>query len=84
MIVRRLTEQLNELGAAFPEETAREAQGAGPSMGTGDWSGGGPDLTALAETFMMGLLSKDVLYQPMKDISERYPSWLDSNRCGPT
>ena len=33
---------------------------------------------------MQQLLSKDVLYQPMKDIGAKYPGWLAAHRCSPT
>ena len=29
---------------------------------------------------MQQLLSKDVLHEPMKEIGERYPTWLEDNR----
>lgn len=35
---------------------------------------------SLADTLMRQLLAKDVLYQPMKDIGERYPEWLSAHR----
>jgi len=34
----------------------------------------------LVDVIMQQLLSKDVLYQPMKDIGARYPEWLQENR----
>ena len=36
---------------------------------------------SLADTIMQQLLSKDVLYQPMKDIGAKYPAWLATHRC---
>jgi peroxin-19 len=36
---------------------------------------------SLADTIMQQLLSKDVLYQPMKDIGSKYPAWLATHRC---
>ena len=30
---------------------------------------------------MQQLLSKEVLYQPMKDIASKYPEWLEKNRA---
>ena len=47
---------------------------------------GGPDgdaegsFASLADTIMQQLLSKDVLYQPMKDIGSKYPTWLATHR----
>ena len=35
---------------------------------------------SLADTIMQQLLSKDVLYQPMKDIGSKYPGWLAAHR----
>ncbi len=32
---------------------------------------------------MQQLLSKDVLYQPMKDIGAKYPGWLAAHRFTP-
>ena len=38
---------------------------------------------SLADTIMQQLLSKDVLYQPMKDIGAKYPGWLATHRSTP-
>ena len=38
---------------------------------------------SLADTIMQQLLSKDVLYQPMKDIGSKYPTWLATHRSVP-
>jgi len=38
-------------------------------------------LGGIADSLMHHLLSKEVLYQPMKDIGERYPAWLSAHRC---
>ena len=37
-------------------------------------------IASLADTIMQQLLSKDVLYQPMKDIGSKYPGWLAAHR----
>jgi Pex19 protein family len=44
--------------------------------------GGGefPGMSSLVDTIMHQLLSKDVLYQPMKDIGTKYPEWLAANK----
>lgn len=36
--------------------------------------------SALVDGIMRQLLSKDILYQPMKEIGERYPPWLEANK----
>ncbi|EFJ17197.1 hypothetical protein SELMODRAFT_179107 [Selaginella moellendorffii] len=41
---------------------------------------GTEDLQSVMGTFMQQLLSKDVLYQPMLEIGERYPEWLSANK----
>ncbi len=45
--------------------------------------GGDPEssFASLADSIMQQLLSKDVLYQPMKDIGDKYPAWLAARRC---
>lgn len=39
-----------------------------------------PLSSALVDSIMRQLLSKDVLYEPMKEIGEQYPPWLSKNR----
>ena len=36
--------------------------------------------SALVDGIMRQLLSKDILYQPMKEIGERYPPWLEEKK----
>lgn len=38
------------------------------------------DMESIVETMMQQLLSKEVLYEPMKEIGERYPKWLEDNK----
>lgn len=33
------------------------------------------------ETMMRDLLSKEILHEPMKEIGERYPTWLEENKA---
>ncbi|PWA87721.1 Pex19 protein [Artemisia annua] len=40
----------------------------------------GQDMESIVETMMQQLLSKEVLYEPMKEIGERYPKWLEDNK----
>lgn len=51
-------------------------------MGGGEGDSEG-SFASLADTIMQQLLSKDVLYQPMKDIGAKYPGWLAAHRCHP-
>ncbi|TPX30797.1 hypothetical protein SmJEL517_g05722 [Synchytrium microbalum] len=38
------------------------------------------DLNTMLEGMMESLLSKDVLYEPMKDLAAKYPAWLAENK----
>lgn len=39
------------------------------------------DMESIVETMMQQLLSKEILYEPMKEIGERYPKWLEENKA---
>ncbi|XP_002976649.2 peroxisome biogenesis protein 19-1 [Selaginella moellendorffii] len=41
---------------------------------------GRQDLESLVGNFMQQILSKEILHEPMKEIGERYPSWLEANK----
>lgn len=47
-------------------------EGEGPADGEGEG-----DMNGFVEQIMHQLLSKDVLYEPLKEIGEQYPDWLD-------
>ena len=51
-------------------------------MQPGDSSSGEgfTNLLPMMEGMMQSLLSKELLYQPMKDIAEKFPDWLADNR----
>ncbi|KAL3643033.1 hypothetical protein CASFOL_013848 [Castilleja foliolosa] len=38
------------------------------------------DMESIVETMMQQLLSKEILHEPMKEIGERYPLWLEENK----
>ena len=42
--------------------------------------GGGFDQDAVVDGMMQQLVSKDIMYDPMKQVTERFPSWLEENR----
>lgn len=42
--------------------------------------GSSQDLQSVMDTMMRQLLSKDVLHEPMKEIREKYPNWLEANK----
>lgn len=42
--------------------------------------GGTEDVQSLMDNMMRQLLSKEVLHEPMQEIGDRYPLWLEANR----
>ncbi|CAH9086455.1 unnamed protein product [Cuscuta europaea] len=42
---------------------------------------GSRDMESMVETMMQQLLSKEILHEPMKEMEERYPKWLDENKA---
>ncbi|XP_011070126.1 peroxisome biogenesis protein 19-2 [Sesamum indicum] len=42
---------------------------------------GSQDMESIVETMMQQLLSKEILHEPMKEIGERYPLWLEDNKA---
>ncbi|CAA0842317.1 Peroxisome biogenesis protein 19-1 [Striga hermonthica] len=42
---------------------------------------GTQDMESIVETMMQQLLSKEILHEPMKEIGERYPIWLQENKA---
>lgn len=42
---------------------------------------GSPDMESMVETMMQQLLSKEILHEPMKEMEERYPKWLEENKA---
>ncbi|KAF3791087.1 Peroxisome biogenesis protein 19-1 [Nymphaea thermarum] len=43
---------------------------------------GSQDMETIVETMMHQLLSKEILHEPMKEIGERYPKWLEEHKSG--
>ncbi|KAI5654903.1 hypothetical protein M9H77_32090 [Catharanthus roseus] len=41
---------------------------------------GSQDMESVVETMMQQLLSKEILHEPMREIGERYPKWLEDNK----
>ncbi|KAK9849121.1 hypothetical protein WJX84_003479 [Apatococcus fuscideae] len=68
-------------GNPMDEDILRQLGAAGlPGLGGLGAEGIPSAETSFADSIMRQLLSKDVLYQPMKDIGARYPRWLAENR----
>uniref|UniRef100_A0A0D6R2W2 Pex19 protein n=1 Tax=Araucaria cunninghamii TaxID=56994 RepID=A0A0D6R2W2_ARACU len=43
--------------------------------------GGSKDMQSMVDTMMHQLLSKEILHEPMKEIGERYPKWLEAKKA---
>ncbi|XP_065857877.1 peroxisome biogenesis protein 19-2-like isoform X1 [Euphorbia lathyris] len=41
---------------------------------------GSQDMESIVETMMQQLLSKEILHEPMREIGERYPKWLEEHK----
>ncbi|GAQ80592.1 peroxin 19 family protein [Klebsormidium nitens] len=72
---------------ALHEQTRQTVEGMDPGgaenldelMAQLQQMAGGEDMQSLMDNMMKQLLSKDVLYEPMKEIGRRYPTWLQEN-----
>ncbi|XP_061213507.1 peroxisomal biogenesis factor 19 [Neopsephotus bourkii] len=59
--------------SASEEEVAKALEGLGLEEGDGDGEG---SVLPVMRSIMQSLLSKDVLYPSLKEITEKYPEWL--------
>ncbi|KAF2161616.1 hypothetical protein M409DRAFT_28010 [Zasmidium cellare ATCC 36951] len=48
--------------------------------GGGGMGGGGEDFNAMLMSMMAHLTNKEILYEPMKELSDKFPAWLEKNR----
>lgn len=53
-----------------------------PEDGMPEGAGGGliPDIMPMITQMMQNLLSKDILYPALKDLTSKYPKWLEDNK----
>ncbi|XP_026870415.1 peroxisomal biogenesis factor 19 isoform X1 [Electrophorus electricus] len=72
------TDNLQAAGLAG-EDLAKTLEGLGLDESS---EGGGDDgnILPIMQSIMQNLLSKDVLYPSLKEITEKYPDWLKNNR----
>lgn len=57
------------------EELTKAMEGLGMDEGDGEGN-----ILPIMQSIMQNLLSKDVLYPSLKEITEKYPEWLQSHR----
>ncbi|KAL0966302.1 hypothetical protein UPYG_G00293610 [Umbra pygmaea] len=61
------------------EDLAKTLEGLGLDEGV-EGSGEDGNILPIMQSIMQNLLSKDVLYPSLKEITEKYPDWLNNNR----
>ncbi|KIY98402.1 peroxin-19 [Monoraphidium neglectum] len=89
-VLRALEEQTRRTVAAQRGGGGGGGAGTGGSDGEGEegegedggggGGAGGDHVSMIVDVVMQHLLSKDVLYQPMKEIRDQYPPWLEEHR----
>eukprot|EP00850_Spirogloea_muscicola_P016932 SM000141S00876 [mRNA] locus=s141:171746:173213:- [translate_table: standard] len=71
---RQTVESMEETNGAVDDELIEKLVRQFEDVGSSQ------DMQVVMDTMMRQLLSEEVLYEPMKEIGERYPAWLASNR----
>ncbi|KAF1874481.1 hypothetical protein Lal_00029908 [Lupinus albus] len=85
----KLREQTTEAvkGLEFLSGTKASGDDLGNDALMEDWVkqfeelAGSQDMESIVETMMQQLLSKEILHEPMKEIGERYPQWLEEHKA---
>ncbi|KAF3958911.1 hypothetical protein ACB098_10G044600 [Castanea mollissima] len=81
----QLREQTREAVKGLESVPGAKPAGGDPMME--DWVkqfeelAGSQDMESIVETMMQQLLSKEILHDPMKEIGERYPKWLEDHKA---
>lgn len=85
--IRRTMERMQSSG---DQATAAAASGAGDDFmseilkqfGSGDFGADGSDedFSKMLMGMMEQLTNKDILYEPMKELNQKFPEWLDKNK----
>ncbi|KAK8968838.1 Peroxisome biogenesis protein 19-1 [Platanthera guangdongensis] len=90
--LERLTEQTREAVRELESVTAAAAGGPRVAGGFDDERmvedfvkhfeelAGSQDMESIVESMMQQLLSKEILQEPMKEIGQRYPKWLQEHK----
>lgn len=77
-----LNKVLGDMGNLGLDKAMNGAQGFGPASGdsASDDKKDSGEIDKFVETIMGQMLSKDYLYQPIKELADKYPAYLASNR----
>lgn len=86
--LNKLKEQTREAvkGLEFMSPPVASGDDLGKDANMEDWVkqfeelAGSQDMESIVETMMQQLLSKEILHEPMKEIGERYPKWLEEHK----
>ena len=60
-------------------EMLKSLQG-GSSGGEGSGAGGEEDFNKMLMSMMTQLTNKEILYEPMKELHDKFPAWMDSHK----
>ncbi|EGN94538.1 hypothetical protein SERLA73DRAFT_188497 [Serpula lacrymans var. lacrymans S7.3] len=71
--------QSQNQASSDPLEALLAQLGQGGLEGLGEGEGGEEQLQGMLETMMGQLMSKDVLYEPLKELSDKFPAYLTKN-----
>jgi peroxin-19 len=76
-------EGIEQTIAAILEEMSKANLGDVPDIDAKDFDFDAENLNpdALIDGMMQQLLSKDLMYEPMKQVSEKFPAWLEENKA---
>ncbi|KAB2070816.1 hypothetical protein ES319_A08G180000v1 [Gossypium barbadense] len=83
----KLREQTRETVKGLESMSKPGADDFGKDAMMEDWAkqfeelAGSQDMESIVETMMQQLLSKEILHEPMKEIGERYPQWLEEHKA---
>ncbi|KAK9095452.1 hypothetical protein Scep_026921 [Stephania cephalantha] len=88
--LEKLREQTREAVRGLETATATAAARGGLEMDESidEWvkqfqeMAGSQDMDSIVENMMQQLLSKEILQEPMKEIGEKYPEWLEEHKSG--
>jgi peroxin-19 len=85
---RTISKLLNDMATAnvsdnagdLPEGGGEEAMFKDMMKEFENMAGGGLNQDAILDGMMQQLVSKDIMYEPMKQVTDRFPSWLEENK----
>lgn len=75
--LKNLSENTEKMQSELGQEALAAMMG---SLGLGSEASGGGDIMPFMQSMMQSFLSKDVLYPSLKDITEKYPVWIEENK----